>query len=316
MQGTARREGLKGKAALPTASKTLAIWTPARPPPARHVPGAATRRGAREADGTEQTATVHSGGGWEAQGAAPGLTWTVSCARSSACSLSASCRRMAAASPPAAGAQCRRLSLPLGRKPNARPASSPCAALSRSTEQPRVPCGSCARSAPPHPRARVRPPAGTPRNQEHHQQHSPHCRGGLLRAAPSCAPHLRAACQAQRLQQNGVFGRELPTPQSPPALRGRPKVMEDVVQMLRVHSDGPGAPTTSLGSPLHPWTTLTIRTFPNAQSEPPGCGFMPPPHALSSAPTHQRLPPLAQFTSPSISTRPTPAALPHGSPRL
>lgn len=166
-------------------------------------------------------------------------------------------------------------------------------------------------SAPP---CRGASPCGDP--QEHHQQHSPHCRGGLLRAAPSCAPHLRAACQAQRLQQNGVFGRELPTPQSPPALRGRPKVMEDVVQMLRVHSDGPGAPTTSLGSPLHPWTTLTIRTFPNAQSEPPGCGFMPPPHALSSAPTHQRLPPLAQFTSPSISTRPTPAALPHGSPRL
>lgn len=164
MQGTARRKGLKGKPALPTASKTLAIWTPARPPPARHVPGAATRRGAREADGTEQTATVHSGGGWEAQGAAPGLTWTVSCARSSACSLSASCRRMAAASPPAAGAQCRRLSLPLGRKPNARPASSPCAALSRPTEQPRVPRSSCARSAPLHPRAGVRPPAGTPRN--------------------------------------------------------------------------------------------------------------------------------------------------------
>lgn len=186
MRGTARRKGLKGKPALPTASKTLAIWTPARPPPARHVPGAATRRGAREADGTEQTATVHSGGGWEAQGAAPGLTWTVSCARSSACSLSASCRRMAAASPPAVGAQCRRLSLPLGRKPNARPASSPCAALSRPTEQPRVPCSSCARSAPPHPRAGVRPPAGTPRNTTS----STHPTAG---GSPACSPLLRSS---------------------------------------------------------------------------------------------------------------------------
>ena len=223
---------MKGKAALPAGSKTRAIWTPARPPPAWHVPRAATRRATWEADGTERTslwvpsiAVGVVGGTGSCHGAHLDRLLRQEQRLLPLCQLQADgsgvtpCSRgtvLAALVPPGQETKHRDGDQPLVQRDGG-PRSNPL-------------CSSWAHPAPLHPRARGCPSAETPRNGTaapaltQPQWGSPAC-SPLLCSSPSSSLSSTAVTIEQ-------FGRDLPTSQSPRALQGWPKVTEGVVQML------------------------------------------------------------------------------------
>ena len=247
---------MKGKAALPAGSKTRAIWTPARPPPAWHVPRAATRRATWEADGTERTslwvpsiAVGVVGGTGSCHGAHLDRLLRQEQRLLPLCQLQADgsgvtpCSRgtvLAALVPPGQETKHRDGDQPLVQRDGG-PRSNPL-------------CSSWAHPAPLHPRARGCPSAETPRN-------GTAAPAALTPVGVSCVqppPVLLAFEQpVKHSSYNRTVWKRPPNISESPSTSGVAKSYGGrCPNALSVHHGGPGAPITSLGSQSNHWTTM------------------------------------------------------------